>query len=860
MNKKLLQGITTAGLFHDIGKFMERAYAVEPADPDIVQQEYNYAHAFHTEQALKLLFGESVSKRLARSEDEECNILNLASRHHKPRTEFEIIISEADRLASGHDRARADDDFQYETQGRERKSQVPLLSIFSRISLPFIDPQTQVQDRFYRLKTPSIDRSEKSAMLFPCDEANYPASKVRSDYKTHWSAFVNEIKGHNDNHSGLNINDHFETLLEICRLYQWCLPASTRKEEIPDVSLFEHQKATAALSACIFYYHQEQNGMQENAIRDRQTAKYLLFCGDICGVQKFIYQISSKGAYKTLKGRSFYVQLIAKMLAHQYVEKFGLTCANILYVSGEKFYLLLPDTDSVIFELNLTTDAVNKELFDRFNGDMYLRTGYEALTGNDLTRQSGRTLSQIWDNLTRRSVFNDRQRYSNLADKDNFYNKLFGVDETPETRNCEVCHCTMKAYANQPRCSTCLQMEEIGFQLGHADYIVMSENENAISGVPKVFSFSNRHFWFPEDKPLQINGPGGLIWALNNIAVGALAQNQQGLHPVNAAPFFTGGTHRFDQEFEIIAQRSKGIARLGVLRMDVDNLGKLFSEGLRNYQLGNEKEAGRFHSMGRITTLSGQMALFFSGMIPSYIENNDQCQDRVAVVYSGGDDLFLLGAWDALPEVALAIRNQFKAFTCHNPAFSISGGMVMTGGRFPIYKSAEMAGEAEHAAKQKSTCLWENGKKVKQMKNAFTFLDVPMHWREFAAVQTQKDGLINLLNIQKNRPLLPRLRAIAASWEQSKQRLIGRQSQLNSEQIRQNLLAEKWRWLMVYTLARFCEGRSEIKEEIKALQEFILQPVADTNRSGVELLGVLSRWCELLLRKRKTEKEGNDVK
>ena len=34
MNDRLLWGISFAGLFHDIGKFAERAYAVENSDPD----------------------------------------------------------------------------------------------------------------------------------------------------------------------------------------------------------------------------------------------------------------------------------------------------------------------------------------------------------------------------------------------------------------------------------------------------------------------------------------------------------------------------------------------------------------------------------------------------------------------------------------------------------------------------------------------------------------------------------------------------------------------------------------------------------------------------------------------------------
>jgi len=38
------------------------------------------------------------------------------------------------------------------------------------------------------------------------------------------------------------------------------------------------------------------------------------------------------------------------------------------------------------------------------------------------------------------------------------------------------------------------------------------------------------------------------------------------------------------------------------------------------------------------------------------------------------------------------------------------------------------------------------------------------------------------------------------------------------------------------------------------VQQFILKPVAGSNRDGIELLGVLGRWCELQLRKPENRK------
>ncbi|MBW1705826.1 MAG: type III-A CRISPR-associated protein Cas10/Csm1 [Deltaproteobacteria bacterium] len=857
MNKELLKGISIAGMFHDIGKFAERAYIIEPGDPDMVRQDYNYGHAYSTELALKKIFPEEIlSHKLPNSMGvQECTILNLAARHHKPRHPYETIISEADRIASGHERAGSDEDSEFETSGRERKSQVPLLSILGRVHLQDRATDPASRNMRYRIAIPPLENEMEQSIVFPVLPDGYPANQVRQDYRKHWQGFVSELSSQ-QGLLALDLEKQFDTIFEICRMYLWCLPASARKEEIEDVSLFEHQKTTAALAACLYCYHEEKRTLREQDIRDKDDQKYLLFCGDISGIQSFIYQISSKGAYKTLKGRSFFIQLLAEMLARKYMEEFSLSPTNILYVSGGKFYLLLPNTDSVTDELPELNNSINHELFKSFNGDIYVRTGQEPLSKGDLTRQTGRTLSQVWDDLGQRLIFEDRRRYASFARK--HYEDLFGIGNKAKTGSCAVCHSAMhpQKKGQEKKCQTCLEMENIGRKLDNASYIVMGDNEDTLEK-KQTFELLNKHFWFVDSDIIEQGGLSAhhkcLIWALNSTHFGKLAKIES-LSIINSAALIVGGTHGFRKEFQEIANESEGLHRLGVLRMDVDNLGKIFSHGLKHYQHKNEKDTYRFYSLGRITTLSWQLSLFFGALVPGIIRKNQSWKDRVTVVYSGGDDLFLLGAWDALPEVALTIRNKFADFTCHNLSFSLSGGMVMTGGKFPIYKSAEMAGEAESKAKKHVTVFQEEKGKSEE-KNSFTFLDTPMHWMEFESVNGMKNELYPLLHEKDNRPLLNRLRNIASSWAESRDRLIRNEGQQSIEHIRRQLMAQKWRWRMVYALTRFSQGRQLILEVIEKLQQFILGK-AGSDRDGIELLGVLSRWCELQLKKPENRKGG----
>jgi CRISPR-associated protein Csm1 len=842
MDEKLLQAISISGLLHDIGKFAERAKAVELGDKDMVAQEYRYAHAHHTELALKSLFPAGQLER-GFAGSSEVNVLNMASRHHKPRNIYELIVSQADRIASGHERSGGDALSDYDTGGRERKRQTPLVSILSRIKL--FGEQVRPEDFRYKINPAAVSGSAGTfTSFFPVPKDDYTYNQVEKDYVQHWHGFKEAIQPNSGN--GLDLFAQFPVLLSICREFQWCLPASTRKEELPDVSLFDHQKVTAALAGCLYWYHAHCGSLTETEIMDHSTPKFLLYCGDISGIQNFIYRISSKGAYKTLKGKSFYIQILAEILANQFVERFSLPQTNILYASGGKFYLMLPNHPEVIQATEDVQHAANMELLTQYNGTLYIRTGYQELSAEDLTRKSGTTLYRIWDRLTRQLVYQDRQRYSKAATND--YDLLFAVRPQENLGVCEVCRQTMKD-KTKTICTSCKEMAELGRQLGTANWIAVGSDSADLpeQGKP-VMRICGKPLWLLEKMPDRINSENLLFMGINSGDYHQVCQSVQTRTPVNCIPFTIGSSHRFDRTFDKIAECSAGnFKRLGILRMDVDNLGRIFSEGLENYQHELIKDTTRFHSLGRITTMSWQLSQFFGAVLPAMINANPDWCERVTVVYSGGDDLFLLGAWDALPDVALEIRKQFSRFSCYNTSFSLSGGMVITGGNFPVYKSADMAGEAEAKAKSHTTMITRT--REKRQKNAFTFFDHPMHWKQFSALAAMQEKLVAIVSRKEDYPLLQRLRAVALSWQESARELKRSKENIPIAEISNRLQAEKWRWRMVYALSRYSDSKSEqVKNDIESIKEFITGNVAGTELAGIELLGVLTRWSELKIR------------
>src|SRR5690554_8003189 len=119
--------------------------------------------------------------------------------------------------------------------------------------------------------------------------------------------------------------------------------------------------------------------------------------------------------------------------------------------------------------------------------------------------------------------------------------------------------------------------------------------------------------------------------------------------------------------------------------MDIDDLGTIFIEGLPENQ----------RNFATYATLSTQLDLFFSGYLNT-IRNQDKFKDWVNILYSGGDDVFAIGRWDKTIEFAIEVRNEFKRFVGNREDITLSAGIAIVGGKYPIAK-AEMVQEKRKA-------------------------------------------------------------------------------------------------------------------------------------------------------------------
>jgi CRISPR-associated protein Csm1 len=286
-------------------------------------------------------------------------------------------------------------------------------------------------------------------------------------------------------------------------------------------------------------------------------------------------------------------------------------------------------------------------------------------------------------------------------------------------------------------------------------------------------------------------------------------------------------------EFDDFASNTTGIERLGVLRMDVDNLGQLF---IRGFRWADKQVMG---SLSRVATLSRQLDFFFSGHL-MHLLRDDQ---RTQIIYAGGDDLFLIGSWDGLPHVARKIQQSFSRYAAENPDFTISGGMAMVHGKYPISHAAELAGEAEERAK--GLVRRVEGKSLE--KAAFCTLDTPIGWEDFSAVERLRGEIEQTFMV--NRGVLGRLRHVVMAQQEYVRRKhsVG----MDESSIRELLYWQRWRWLLVYHLHRVAKRHKEIEPQISAIRRAVLGNAIEGRKSDVSVIDWLQlpvRWAEFLHR------------
>jgi len=815
-------------LFHDIGKFVQRGKPTcERENHQLLSS--GFVNKLFNNERLAIIVYNHHSSDLQVSDLKGVNRI-LAE-----------ILCESDNLASME--RNPDPDV---------KNQQPLESIFTAIN--FGKNNTSL------LFQPITEMSETN-YSFP--EKSFDSINLEDHYSKWWNEFESEI--------GKVDTNELETLIFLLKKYLWCIPSSSYKTR-SDVSLYEHSKLTAAFAICMFHFLVEKNESVEkiNDFANREEERYLLFLADITGIQKYIYNIGHKGASKALKGRSFFLQQILDNIAYWLLDiKFKLPITNLIYSSGGKFYILAPNTKEIKLKILEAQKEIELKFLEEYKGDLGIVTGFIPLTGNDfmyVKEKREHLISKKWDELNKIVEINKKKKLNS-----NWKYELF----EPHNTDGEWIKCSstgldlVRKYQLDDTTNFISSQEKIGeakfikislsgtvlYQNANDDY---SPVENSYLSAEqfnsqklgyelkkgnttlvqrsylKGYSILNINSFELVDN-LELESNGELMqrhFLINNLDLNLLkGKSQKGFK-------FYGGNW-YLAEFSEVLKRGLGIERLGVLRLDVDNLGLIFKEGL-----GNKA------TFGRVVQLSSMLDFFFSCYI-NRLENlrwdvkegvneksGKSLKELMQIVYSGGDDVFIVGHWSVLPDLAIWMTERFKEYTCGNPNFSISAGIYLFDDKFPIYKAAIEAGEYERIAKQKA----RENKDAK--KNAICFLDkkTPVSWNDFKVIGDIVKNIYQWIEVGKE---------IEGENKKISKAFLNRLYEIYNEYVDgkyQNWA--KWRWRAAYSLNRLGRQYKSFEKEIQHLA-FDLFSNSKTEQEFIKLLFIIAQWTDLLTRKEK---------
>ena len=254
----------------------------------------------------------------------------------------------------------------------------------------------------------------------------------------------------------------------------------------------------------------------------------------------------------------------------------------------------------------------------------------------------------------------------------------------PDGRECKVCG-TSAALSGE-LCPWCRLFAEFSYKIQHKSVLVVSRQPSAA-----------------DDCTLPtLDGSGAYLTTTDRAAAQKrLASGEPILRiytkntPYSDLSSTTNlyvGDYAASNSMEELAQQSAGVRRIAVCRMDVDNLGHAFISG---FEQENEKDPVRrmrYVNLSRTSAFSRQMSLFFKGYINGILEGL-----QVSIVYAGGDDVFLVGAWSDVLEAAQRIQRNLTAFSCG--ALTLSAGIGIFDDHYPIRLSAEETAALEEAAK-----------------------------------------------------------------------------------------------------------------------------------------------------------------
>lgn len=510
--------------------------------------------------------------------------------------------------------------------------------------------------------------------------------------------------------------------------------------------------------------------------------------GDLSGIQKFLYNITTDNASISLKGRSAFIINYLYKVCHeleQNVKKAGGSIRE-LYCSGGKFYFITENDEKLRTLIAAQHAELTDSLWKEHRGHLGLNIGCLAFREengkffvegheDDTNTSSG----ILWKYMSADFARQKNQKFKRQL-QTRFQEFFTPVNVGGRTHVCAL----------------------TGVESADCRHL----SDDIIKNLPE-HGKSKDKFFLPS--------------VIEQIELGIKLSKEDGILPFDQ---YASGTN------------------LGILRMDVDGMGKKFIHG--------------FDTLNEYQEFSDRAKAFFEDYIKTKLmTSNDPISNKpyksfLNIIYAGGDDLFIVGRWDKVIDFAKLVHDKtdeafandsyYDTFNSNNVErrINISGGIAIVKPALPIAKAAEMAGDAENAAKQ-----FRNGEK-----NAFHMFGKTVSWNtrqpyggynsEYDFTEHYKNEFVDKITYHNmSKGILHKIMLYSAMADRNKQRLQEGKSKNYS-----------YIWHMAYYLTRYMQNYKEnpsVYDFCKQLRDTDLN--ANQGRN-LELIALAARWAEQQLK------------
>jgi len=603
--------------------------------------------------------------------------------------EFEniYIMKLADKISATFDRRKApDSEFIFEDSGN-------LYSIFNILN-------GNNQSKRY-----------DASILYEDDKIKFAKDSAAKPSKEFYNAIKEKLSGKLENASvDMDFINSYLEMLERTTSY---IPVSGSGDEKVDISVYEHIKQSIAIGSALFEYLTENEKIKEQESIYHSPDEFykeksiLLYSMDFSGIQSFIYgQYGKEDVLKNLRSRSFYLEILMENIIDELLDKLGLSVANLLYAGGGHAYFILANTERTKTLLAEFDADIKAWMQNTFGIDLYIGSGYCECSCNDLQNKPDGAYSNCFREASGAVSQNKLRRYG--ASQIKALNK---GKKTDGERECKICHSSYNLNENGV-CSLCDGFAKISKDILNREiFTVVSDKEKGILPIYKNGYLSGGN----------IKRKDGEEYLNTNKKILIRAYSKNGVYKGRdyVKTIYVGDYHNAET-LENLVKDGVGIKRLGVLRGDIDNLGKAFVGGFEKNK----------QTLSKSAAFSRKLTQFFKYDINNILRNPvykipfsdgeaENTDRKIAIIYSGGDDVFVVGAWKDIIEFGVDLYNNLKEYT--QGTLTVSAGLGIYMPKYPISYMAEKTGELEDYSKKLDG------------KNAITLFDKnnSYHWDEF---------------------------------------------------------------------------------------------------------------------------------